>query len=97
MTKPEQFLWIVQTAALANCINLASRPDSDAEYRDVFSSLGVRIVMREAVRAAELIPGDMEVGDAADAFCNWMFRNHQEAVIADNPQATCPEWFARYC
>ena len=39
MTKQEEFLWIVQTAILANGINLSANPDSREEYRDTYSSL----------------------------------------------------------
>ncbi|GAA4169173.1 hypothetical protein [Shinella granuli] len=95
MTKEEQFLWIVQTAILANGINLASDPDRRVAYKDTYSSTGVRIVMREAVRAATLIPKDMDVGDAADDFCLWMFRNHQEALLAEDHTTRVPYWFAR--
>jgi hypothetical protein len=95
VTKQDEFLWIVQTAILANAVNLGCDPESREKYRDVYSSLGVRIVMREAVRAGAMIPIDMDAGDAADDFCNWMFRNHQESILKDNPSKRTPHWFAR--
>ena len=95
MTREEQFLWIVQTAVLANAVNLASDDEVKETYRAVYSSTGVRIVMREAVRASALIPRDMDVGEAADDFCIWMFTNHNDLLRKDDPTATVPYWFAR--
>ncbi|MCM2294761.1 hypothetical protein NAC44_20760 [Allorhizobium sp. BGMRC 0089] len=95
MTKQEEFMWIVQTAILANGINLASREDTRDSYIETYSSTGVRIVMREAIRASRLIPQTMDAADAADEFCIWMFRNHQDTLRKDNPKANVPKWFSR--
>lgn len=95
MTRDEQFLWIVQTAILANAVNLAGDDERKEIYRHVYSSTGVRIVMREAVRASALIPQDMDVADAADEFCIWMFTNHSDRLKQDDPSASVPDWFAR--
>lgn len=95
MTRAEEFLWIVQTAILANAVNLATNEDLKTDYLHAYSSTGVRIVMREAIRASKLIPENMDVADAADDFCIWMFANHQDAVRRENPKATVPGWFAR--
>ena len=95
MTKQEEFLWIVQTAVLANAINLSSDVDTRKEYRHVYSSTGVRITMAEAIRASARIPDDMEAADAADDFCLWCFDNHREAARRENPEANVPYWFAR--
>lgn len=95
MTRAEEFLWIVQTALIANAVNLATDEKTKIDYRDAYSSTGVRIVMREAIRASKLIPEGMDVADAADEFCISMFRNHQDAVKRDEPEATVPNWFAR--
>lgn len=95
MTRAEEFLWIVQTAILANAVNLATDENRKTDYLHAYSSTGIRIVMREAVRASKLIPDNMDVADAADEFCIWMFANHQDAVTSENPKATVPGWFAR--
>ncbi|MGQ0565758.1 MAG: hypothetical protein ACT4OK_11890 [Gemmobacter sp.] len=95
MTRAEDFLWIVQTALLANAVNLATDEERKIKYRHVYSSTGARIVMREAIRASKLIPDGMDPADAADEFCIWMLDNHQDAVKKDDPGATVPSWFAR--
>ncbi len=95
MNKRDDFLWIVQTAILTNGVNLAADETTRVNYKDVYSSTGVRIVMREAVRASYLIPDSLDAADAADEFCLWMLRNHQEALQKDNPNSDCPRWFAR--
>ncbi|MFN3952952.1 MAG: hypothetical protein ACK4LQ_00765 [Pararhodobacter sp.] len=95
MTRAEEFLWIVQTAILANAVNLATDENQKTDYLHAYSSTGVRIVMREAIRASKLIPENMDVADAADDFCIWMFANHQDEVRRENPNATVPGWFAR--
>jgi hypothetical protein len=95
LTKQEEFLWIVQTAILANGINLSSDPSDREPYKDAYSSTGVRIVMREAIRASRMIPASMDAADAADDFCIWMFRNHQDELRRDDPTANVPSWFAR--
>lgn len=95
MTKQEQFLWMVQTAILANAINLSTDEETKTSYRDTYSSTGVRIVMREAIRASEVIPAEMDAADACDDFCIWMFRNHQEVLKRDEPKSRVPHWFAR--
>jgi hypothetical protein len=86
---------MVQTAILANAINLAADDDTRESYRDTYSSTGVRIVMREAIRASGMIPANMDAADAADDFCIWMFRNHQDSVKKEDPSARVPSWFAR--
>lgn len=93
MTRAEEFLWIVQTAILANAVNLATNADQKTDYQHAYSSTGVRIVMREAIRASKLIPENMDVADAADDFCIWMFANHRDSVIEENPKAHVPSWF----
>lgn len=95
MTKQEQFLWMVQTAILANAIKLSMDDQTALIYRDTYSSSGVRIVMSEAIRASSLIPDDMDAADAADDFCIWMFRNHQDELKKADPSATVPYWFAQ--
>jgi hypothetical protein len=95
MTKQEEFLWIVQTAILSNAINLASDAETRVTYRDTYSSTGVRIVMREAIRASGLIPANLDGSDAADQFCLWMFRNHKDSMQKGGSKHGVPGWFAR--
>ncbi len=95
MTKSEQFLWMVQTAILANGINLATGEETRNKYRHVYSSTGVRITMTQAIRASELIPDRMTAADACDEFCIWMFKNHQDSVVKDDPNFSVPSWFAQ--
>ncbi|TAH67647.1 MAG: hypothetical protein EWM45_06710 [Rhodopseudomonas palustris] len=94
MTKQEEFLWIVQTAFLTNAIDLATDPDNRDTYRNVFESGNANLVMRQAVRASGRIPADMEAGEAADEFCDWMFTNRQDDQKRNDPDATVPDWFA---
>lgn len=95
MNREEQFLWIVQTAVLANAVNIAGDPERNTKYRHVYSSTGVRIIAREAIRASTRMPEGMDVADAADEFCAWMFDNHRDSIKKDDPDAEMPSWFAR--
>ena len=95
MKRDEKFLWMVQTAILANAVNLAPDNEQKSDYRQAYSSTGVRIVMREAIRASSLIPADMDVADAADEFCIWMFANHRDSVMKEDSTANVPSRFAR--
>ncbi|NTE90154.1 hypothetical protein [Agrobacterium rubi] len=95
LSKEEQFLWIVQTAILANGINLSGEEDTRTKYKASYSSTGVRITMREAVRAANRIPANMDAADAADEFCIYMFENHRDSLDNDDRLKKVPLWFAR--
>ena len=96
MTKQEQFLWIVQTAILANGIDLISRAATAERYREVYSAGGAREVMAEALAASEMIPDDMPATDAADDFCSWSLENLRDMVERAEGQAEPPAWFVRY-
>ncbi|MDF2119545.1 hypothetical protein PY365_28685 [Roseiarcaceae bacterium H3SJ34-1] len=86
MTKEDRFLWTVQTALLQNSIRLSFMETYkkgeaiNADQDEQFS----RIFMREAVRAATLIPADMDAADAADEFCIHLLRGGK-----------LPYWYAR--
>ena len=94
MDKQAEFLWIVQTATLANAINLASNPERADLYRHEVSATGVYSTADEAVRASRMIPADMSAGEAAHDFIFFMLSNLREAEGAAQVQR-CPAWFAR--
>ena len=96
MTKQEQFLWIVQTAILANAINLVSRPDAPERYRNVYSAGGASGIMAEAIEASEMIPDEMPVRDAADDFCSWSLDNLRDEAERGSEGAEPPAWFVHY-
>ncbi len=89
MTKQEQFLYIVQTAILANGTNMASDPETRDRFRHEASAIGTMMLAEEAIRASELIPADMSAADAAGDFCGHMFTNLREEG------QNVPWWFAR--
>ncbi len=101
MTKQQQFLWAVQTAMLANCVNVASYDQQDPghaeKYRHVISPTGVLGMIHDVLWASERIPDDLTSGEAAAEFCGFMFGNlrdlEQEANDGNRP--TVPYWFAR--
>jgi hypothetical protein len=96
MNKQEQFLWIVQTTILANCVNLASIPEQTQHYRHVLSASGTFIVADEAVRASSAIPEGMTASAAAHEFCTFMLTNLKETQeIAAGRSLEVPHWFAR--
>jgi hypothetical protein len=97
MTKQEQFLLMVQTAAITNGINLISQPDMLEKYRHVYSATGVLAFMDEAIRASELIPADKTANDAAFDFCGYMLKNLRDAEekAHSGGAVNWPDWFAR--
>jgi len=96
MNKQEQFLWIVQTTILANCVNLASTPELGERYRHVISATGAGIVADEAVRASCLIPEEKDASAAAHEFCTYMLTNLKEAAQeAAKRNMEVPYWFSR--
>jgi len=100
MTKQEQFLWIVQTAILANGIRLASRVSNTDLDRDDYLTVGARELMADAIEASAMIPADMTARDAADDFCLWMINNRRGELerraksAEEKPEP--PAWFVRY-
>jgi hypothetical protein len=92
MTKQEQFLYIVQTAILANGINLTSDPDSTDKYRHDYSAAGVLGMMHDVIWASERIPNDMTAAEAAHESCGFMLSNLRNS--GETP-AQLPMWFAR--
>ena len=96
MSKREQFLYIVQTAVLANGINLiSSSPEMTQKYRHEFSATGVLGLMGDAIYASERIPGNLTAVEAATEFCAYMFFNLRESAEEAGAEMKCPAWFAR--
>lgn len=97
VTKQEQFLLVVQTAILANGINLAADPTLEkASTRHVYSATGVLGMMDDALYASERIPESMTAFEAAHEFCYFMIGNLRETEeSAGDSDAPCPAWFAR--
>ena len=61
MTKQEQFLWMVQTAHLAQAIN-RSLDDDAKNHRHEFSATGTIGLAADALYASEKIPDSMSAG-----------------------------------
>jgi len=96
MDKRQEFLYIVQTAVLANGINLATDPERRIDYRHEYSATGVLGLMNDVIWASGLIPKNMSAFEAADEFCGFMFGNLREIEEkARGQQETVPYWFAR--
>jgi hypothetical protein len=96
MTKQDQFLWIVQTAFLANAVNLASLHAEVDSNRHIFSATGALINADEALRASKMIPASFSVFEAAHEFCTFMFENLRD--LEDSSRSVplqTPSWFAR--
>ena len=72
--KKFQFITEVQTALIANAINVSLEPDA-LKRRHIFSATGTLINMDEAYRAAELIPDKLSAHEAACQFVGYMFEN----------------------
>ena len=95
MSKQEQFLYIVQTAVLANGINLSSSPEMARRYRHEMSATGVLGLMNDALYASERIPDDLTAVEAATEFCAYMLSNLRESAEEAGAMIECPSWFAR--
>ena len=96
MTKESEFLFIVQTAILANAINLASDTKSKKTFRHVFSATGVLGTMNDAIYASKRIPNDVSACDAANDFCTFMFANLRKIEEkAAGKKLKVPNWVAR--
>lgn len=95
MNKADQFLWMVQTAILANGINLSSQRDMAEKYRHDYSALGVLGLCSDALRASEMIPGDLSAVHAAAQFCEYMLSHIREMAEEGGKPLEVPYWFAR--
>ena len=95
MSKREQFLYIVQTAVLANGINLSSSPERSERYRHEMSAPGVIGLMNDVIYASERIPEHLTAVEAATEFCAYMLSNLRESAEEAGAKMECPSWFAR--
>ena len=88
MTKAAQFIATVQTAFIANAINISL--DEDArDRRAEFSATAALGFMYDALDASTMIPEDMSASAASEDFAGWMLENLREKGD------TVPAWFAR--
>lgn len=88
--RARDFLWIVQAGLLAQAAKVRrSDPGRDDTIVVEYSGSGVFMHMDEAVRAAGLIPDDMTVKEAAEAFCS-------RYAKLERSSRDVPHWFARY-
>ena len=71
MQKRQEFLWIVQSAYLANGINMSAQENYQDARRAEYSGLGVKNEMCDAVMASHLIPNDITSVKAADDYISW--------------------------
>lgn len=96
MTKPEQFLFLVQTTILTNSINLATSTTPErTTNQHIFSATGVLGMMDEALRASDLIPKNMTAYEAACDFCYYIIENLRKAEEKDGNPTIYPAWFDR--
>lgn len=65
--KKFQFITEVQTALIANAVNIA-RHDEEGKKRADYSGTGLLIWMNDAFYAAERIPADLSAHEAASQF-----------------------------
>ncbi len=82
--KKFQFITEVQTALLANAINV-SRHDEEGVKRAEYSGTGLLISMDDAFYAAERIPENMSAHQAACDFYGGVRKEHE-----------WPRWALRY-
>lgn len=75
--KTFQFISEVQTALIANAINL-SIDENATTKRHIFSATATLIKMDEAFRAAERIPPEMLAHEAASQFVGYICENIRE-------------------
>ncbi|MGA2166712.1 MAG: hypothetical protein ABSG62_00780 [Terracidiphilus sp.] len=96
MSKQEEFLWIVQTTILANCVNLASNPEWAEQYRHEISASGIIFSAAEAISVSSRIPEDMRAREATHEFCTFVLQNLKETQEeATGSSLSVPNWFAR--
>jgi hypothetical protein len=89
ITKQEEFLWIVQTAILADSIRVTSR--REIKDNSLQSGVGAKNFMGDAVRFAGRIPSNLAATEAADDFWEWIVKGvekDKEAVAGE----TLPLW-----
>ncbi len=94
MTKPEQFLWIAQTAILADVLSRASHPHHSLETHAAASSSTALSLSNQAVYASEHIPSDMSAFEAVHEFCLFTLWSPDEKLNdAERNRIAVPRWF----
>jgi hypothetical protein len=88
MDRPQQFIAMVQTAFLANAINVSLESDA-IERRTELSAYTALGFMDDALWAAGRIPEHMSAAEAAHDFVSWMLPDLRD----EGDQV--PAWFAR--
>lgn len=87
--KKFQFITEVQTALLANAVNLSLEPNEALSQRHIFSATGILGHMDDAFYAAERIPPNLTAHEAACDFVGFACENLRE------PGEKVPTWFQR--
>ena len=84
-----QFITEVQTALIANAINVSLEDDAKVR-RHIFSATGTLINMDDAFYAADRIPKNLSAHEAAAEFIGFVCENLRDE------DAKVPLWFARF-
>ena len=95
MSKQEHFLWLVQTAIIANGIYLTSSAEASTHYRHCYSASGALMIAVEAARVSERIPASLSAYEAAMEFCTFMLDNlkHEAEDARRGKRLEIPAWF----
>lgn len=98
LTKQEEFLWIVQTAILANNIRLATDPEDqmrDTDKLAIYSATGTYITCDDAIYASRNIPEHLSSAKAANEFITFFLPNLRELENEAGNEQKLPKWCAR--
>jgi hypothetical protein len=96
MTKRDDFLYVVQTIYLAECMRIRTKDEPTNREITYLSPEFILGRMNEIFYAADRIPNELSAAEAAHAFCFYMIdtlRENQEE--ATGKEMTLPAWFAR--
>ena len=94
MTKQEQFLWIAQTAILADTLARVSHPHSSLQQHSPSSTSTAISVSSQAVYASEHIPEDMSPFEAVHEFCLFtLWSRDDPSDTAERESFHVPHWF----
>lgn len=98
LTKQEEFLWIIQTAILANNINLATDPkdqERDSKKLAIYSSTGTYITCSDAIFASKKIPENLSSAEAANQFLSYFLPNLKNIEEKAGNPLKLPYWCSR--
>jgi hypothetical protein len=87
-----EFLAIVQTTMIANGINCSNQEELKDRFRHDYSGLGVKNLMRDAVRASRFIPKEKSFWEAAEEFLLSFLSKFSDSWSSEERQANFPEW-----